>query len=52
MKSENLLLTSATRKPGFGASLKGNLDFERKFFLGSSSVNSRPACSFLRYAQL
>jgi len=43
-----LVLTLATRKPGFGASLTGNLYFERKFFVGSSSVKSRTAGSFLR----
>jgi hypothetical protein len=38
-------------KPGFGASLTGNLNFERKFFVGSLPVKSRPACSFLRWQQ-
>ncbi len=29
--------TSATRKPGFGGSLKGNLDFERQLIVDNLS---------------
>ena len=47
---ECLAITSATLKPGFGGSLTGNLDFERQLFVDNLSGNSRPACSFLRYA--
>jgi len=45
-------ITSATCKPGFAASLTGNWNFKRQLFVGNSSVNSRPACSFLRYQQV
>jgi hypothetical protein len=48
-RPERQPVTSATRKPGFGGSLKGNLDFERRLIVDNLSGNPRPACSFLRY---
>lgn len=32
------------RKSDFSALLTGKKDFEKQFFVGRSSVNSRPAC--------
>jgi hypothetical protein len=40
-------ITSATLKPGFGGSLKGNLNFERQLIVDNLSGTPRPACSFL-----